>query len=554
MTVDLSLLPHIVDEMPPEMAAVISSFTDDELDQFLAEVAQADEYVSFAQYQDNPVGFGQTELGEVYTDDIIAVMESVRDYPVTIARSANATGKTHAAARIATWFYKCFPNSQVYTAAAPPIDNLEDLLWGELDTITRKAPQMFEGDNITYLNIGGSKQHFITGVTIPKTGTSAQREAQFSGKHAPHLLFIVDEGDAVPDEVYKGIESCMSGGHARLLIMFNPRHESGPVYRMERDRQANVVELSAFRHPNVISGESKVLGAVDREKTLRRINEWTRPLADGELPNEECFNVDEHCHYLIGKSCLSTSGQPYPPLKGGWRKIVDPSFFYMVLGLYSPLGEFQLISKTWIADARSRWDLYAAEYGEIPPEKVSPIMGQDVAEFGSDYSVAIFRYGGFISRPISWQGMDIDAVGTKATELYQQYGASSALVDATGVGAAVAPKMTRQGCYATGVKVASKPTVEAKMDDGTTLGEFGVIRDQLWWSVREWLRSDPGAMLPPHDDLLEELATPTYSVVNGKVKVMSKDVMKSLLHRSPDYADSLCLTFAEPKSQVLLYD
>ena len=40
----------------------------------------------------------------------------------------------------------------------------------------------------------------------------AVREAKFSGKHAPYLLFILDEGDAIGDEVYRGIESCMSGG------------------------------------------------------------------------------------------------------------------------------------------------------------------------------------------------------------------------------------------------------------------------------------------------------------------------------------------------------
>jgi len=516
---------------------------------FSDEPTSESDSVKFADYQDDPVGFGRDLLNETYTDDVIAVMESVRDYPVTIARSANATGKTHAAARVATWFYKSFEDSQVYTAAAPPVDNLEKLLWGELDSITSNYPELFEDDRQTYLNIGRNKRSFITGVTIPKTGTPAQREAQFSGKHAPYLLFIIDEGDAVPDEVYKGIESCMSGGFARLLIMFNPRHESGPVYRMERDKQANVVELSAFRHPNVITGQDVIPGAVDRTKTLRRINEWTRPLAPDEFPSEECFNVDEHCPYLIGETCLSLAGDVYPPLQGGWRKIVVPEFSYMVLGLYSALGETQLISKTWINDARSRWDVYVAQNGEIPPKGIRPLMGQDVAEFGNDSNVACFRYGGWVARFVTWQGMDVDATGTRATSLYEQYNAVSALVDATGIGAAVAPKMTRQGCHATGVKVASSPTIQATLPDGTPLGEFGNIRDQLWWSVREWLRSDKGAMLPPNNDLLEELATPTYSVNNGKLKVMSKDVMKALLHRSPDYADSLCLTFAATSSR-----
>ena len=85
----------------------------------------------------------------------------------------------------------------------------------------------------------------------------------------------------------------------------------------------------------------------------------------------------------------------------------------------------------------------------------------------------------------------------------------------------------------------SKPT------RATEEGEFAQLRDQLWWMCREWLRTDPGAMLPPDEQLLEELAAPTYSVKGGKVKVMDKKTMREILKRSPDRADALCLTFAE---------
>ena len=84
---------------------------------------------SFEAYQGDPVGFCESTFGEIYTDDVKAMMESVRDNPVTVAKSANATGKTHGAARVAAWFIKCFPDAQVYTAAAPPEDNLRRLLW-----------------------------------------------------------------------------------------------------------------------------------------------------------------------------------------------------------------------------------------------------------------------------------------------------------------------------------------------------------------------------------------------------------------------------------------
>ena len=182
----------------------------------------------YNQYKTDPIGFGENILHDQYTDDVKTLIQSVKDYPITIAKSANATGKTHAAARIAIWYYKTYQDAQVYTAAAPPEENLKKLLWGEIGSIVHRYPELFSDDTVTNLNIMRHAQSYITGVTIPSSGTPAQREAKFSGKHAPHLLFIIDEGDAVPDEVYRGIESCMSGGDARLLVLFNPREQIGP--------------------------------------------------------------------------------------------------------------------------------------------------------------------------------------------------------------------------------------------------------------------------------------------------------------------------------------
>lgn len=496
-------------------------------------------------YRNDPVGFGERLLGETYTDEVKTLMESVRDHPITIAKSPNAVGKTHGAARVAVWFYKVFEDSQIYTAAAPPEANLKKLLWGEIGSITEKHPNIFKLDSLKALHIARSAQSFITGVTIPLSGTETQREAKFSGKHSPHLLFILDEGDAIPDEVYRGVESCMSGGHARLLIMYNPKAEVGEGYRMERDQKANVVQLSVFNHPNVLTGEDKIPGAVTRETTVRRINEWCRPLADNEAVDSECFELPD---FLVGETARSQSGYEYPPLQPGWYKIMEPAFSYMVLGQYPAKGSNQLISRDWIARARSRWDLYVSQHGEIPPKGASAIMGQDVAEFGTDANVACFRYGGFVERLLAWGGVDLIATGDRALAAYERRDVARVNIDATGVGAGLTPYMGRKDCPAVAVKVASSPT------ETTELGEFRILRDQLWWACREWLRTDPGAMLPPDEQLIEELQTPTYEVRNGRVEVMKKETMRDLLKRSPDRADALCLTFYESSSLVPEFD
>lgn len=490
----------------------------------------------FTKYRDDPVGFGENVLGDAYTDDVKRLMESVRDYPVTVAISANATGKTHGAARVGVWFYLVYKDSQVYTAAAPPESNLKKVLWGEFGGITEKFPNMFKSHTVRGLHIQRGAQSFLTGVTIPSSGSETQREAKFSGKHAPHLFFIIDEGDAVPDEVFRGIDSCMSGGNARLLVMFNPRSERGAVYRMIRDGRANVVHLSAMDHPNVVTGDDVIPGAVTREVIVRRTNQWCRPLVEGEpVDAPGCFKLPD---FLVGQVAKSQGGEAYPPLAPGHYKIVEPAYSYMVLGQYPAQGSNQLISKEWVARARSRWDAYVAENGETPPESTFGIMGLDVGEFGTDANVLCCRYGGFVEKLIPWSGVDTVVTGDRAASEFKKRHVGLVNVDATGVGAGVAPYMQKNGCTANPVKVASSPT------QTTEQGEFQILRDQLWWACREWLRTDPGAMLPPDELLAEELQTPTYENVNGKIRVMKKSTMRELLKRSPDRADALCLTFA----------
>jgi len=490
--------------------------------------------VDFAAFQSDPVGFGKDALGESYTPDVQEVMSSVCNYPVTIARSGNALGKTHCAARLAVWFYKCFPGAQVYTTAAPPEANLRRLLWGEIAKLTVSHADLFKADKVQALNISSGPQQFITGVTIPAAGTSEQREAKFNGKHAPNMLFIVDEGDAVPVEVYRGIEACMSGGNAHLLIMFNPRAASGPVFRMENEHRAKVVHLSAFRHPNVITGEDRIQGAVSREKTVRRVNEWSRPLAPGEKPDQDCFELPD---FLTGCVAQSLDGSMYEPLPAGMRKTTNPAFSYMVLGMYPAQNETQLISRSWCDAAVSRWLAYVAQHGEVPPVPTG-VMGLDVAEYGKDSNVAVSRYGGYVARPSKWSGIDTDETAIKAAGMCPVLHVSKAFVDGTGVGAGVAPRMARLGVPSESVKVASSPTYT------TELGEFFQLRDQLWWSMREWLRTDVGAMLPPDEDLIQELVTPMYTVSGSKIRVTDKKTMRELLGRSPDSADGLGLTFA----------
>lgn len=498
----------------------------------------------FSQYQDDWVRCIEVGLGATLTDDIKRVVRSVQNNQITVVRSANGVGKTHCGAHLAIAFYKMYDGAQVYTCAAPPESNLKNLLWGEIASITEMKPELFEDDIVKTMHINRKKARktFVTGVTIPTAGSEKQRESRFSGKHAPYLLFMVDEGDAVPDEVYRGIESCISGGFARLVVFFNPRDKVGRAWDMEHEGVSNVVEISAFNHPNVISGRTLIPGAVTREKTVERINLWTRPIAEGEEPKEEeKITIPD---FLVGETAPTPSGNGiFPPLPPGDRIIIESSFYYMVLAQYPPIGESRLIPQDLIDKAVARMKQYVAEHGDIPP--IAPaIMGLDVADVGQDSTSTCIRWD-YFPRFFTWSGVEPTTSAEKAADLYGQYNCVHANVDALGVGAGVPERMRQLGCKSVnGVRVSERSTRYNPM------GVFNTLRDQLWFGLREWLRTSPHAMLPENRVLLKQLAAPTYQVKGGRIMVSSKDEMRKRLGgASPDLAESLMLTLGYSKSQ-----
>lgn len=491
----------------------------------------------YADYKDDPIGFCEQVLGiENLTDDQKEMLISIRDNETTVVMSATGVGKTFIMAAAVTWLYKCHTDIEAYTAAAPPEGNLKRLLWGELNRFVVNKPKVFLDDSIKTLMISRAPKQHIEGVTIPSSGKPEDIEARFSGKHQDVLAFFFDEGDAIPEAVYKGADGCMSGGRlVRMVICYNPRHKSGYPYKLISEKMANVVHMSAFSHPNVISGQNIVPGAVTRAATVRRINEWTRPLGPDEEPDSSSFDLPD---FLVGAIAKDRKGKWYPPLKAGKYTVMDSQFSYKVLGQYPTSGAMQLFDDDKIDAAMARWQSWVATRGEEPPKGVKSIMGGDVADLGPDASVAIKRYGGYVTRPRRKNGVDPFAAAIWFSEIYHEGDVKRAHIDAIGVGAGVAPAMFREGCTdVIGVRVSE--AVPGNPSEGT----FSQLRDYAYWLFREWLHNDTSAMLPPDDRLIKAMRMLTYDSPNGKIKIMKKEKMRDTLGYSPDEMEALMLTF-----------
>ena len=72
-------------------------------------------------------------------------------------------------------------------------------------------------------------------------------------------------------------------------------------------------------------------------------------------------------------------------------------------------------------------------------------------------------------------------------------------------------------------------------------------RAEMWDKIARWLEETPQPQLVEDDELFNELISVDKKYDNrGRLMLENKDEIKKKLGRSPDKADALALTFAEP--------
>ncbi len=518
-------------------------------------LAKREKGSSFKHYQDDPAGFVRDILQEYVWDKLEEVMLAVRDHPFVAVTGANAVGKGWVAARTVLWWLNSFAPSKIVTTAAPPARQVRELLWAEVRgaqraALDRNIPLCGGKPGVLAIRTE-DPHHWAQGFVIPTMGTPEERISRFQGHHSPHLLIVFDEAHGIPEEIFDAADSCLSGGHNHFLLLSNPLAPSGPFYRRTKSKMWHTIQISAFDHPNVISGKELVPGAVTRKKTYVRIHEGSRTLRwdedVDELAKQAVFEVPAY---------FRDEDEENPNLEaiaGTTRVVVTPALATKVLGRFPLQADNALISVEWLEAAKQRWLTYVEEFGETPPPLPAgtvAVHGFDVAEFGKDPNVLVSRYEWFVTRPRKWNGVDALVAGDIAMSHLDPD--DLVHVDGIGVGAGTGPHMQRHGFKkAYNVKFSASATLAVKQittdqaEDMLPAEEFDRMRSQAYWTLREWLRLNPRAALPPDDNLEEDLTVLTYEKLpNGKLQVLPKKKVKELLTRSPNDGDAVALTFA----------
>lgn len=161
-------------------------------------------------------------------------------------------------------------------------------------------------------------------------------------------------------------------------------------------------------------------------------------------------------------------------------------------------------------------------------------MGHDVARGGGNFNVWVKRTQNYAT--ILAKNSDNDLMSTAgrtvllAKEHQIEWPAVS--IDDTGLGGGVSDRLREQGFRINACKLGEQARDPSR---------FINRRAENYWKLKEWLNKG-GKLDPAHDwsELTEIKYKPDSS---GKIKIMSKDEMRTRGIESPDVADALMLSF-----------
>lgn len=171
-----------------------------------------------------------------------------------------------------------------------------------------------------------------------------------------------------------------------------------------------------------------------------------------------------------------------------------------------------------------------------------PLLGCDVGGSGEDESVitlrgqnvAEIRFASADIEPMGFTGRIIVEKKKVDDELVRNVRDANVFVDEVGIGGEVVSRLReeKQACRA----------INAGNSPQDKNGYYN-LRAEMFWKLRQWLSS--GGRLSD-DPRWYELANIKYKTdAKGRIKLMSKDKMRRDGIGSPNFADSLALTFAQ---------
>ncbi len=457
-----------------------------------------------ALYRDDPLRFVQQVIRpKIISDDQASALASVRDACLGIDKPyisiVSGTGTGKTA--FLSWLLLWAISthpSAKVPCTATNYTQVQTLLWPEC---MRWHSQM---------NLAFRQAIDITASQIQQVGNKecfafikaavAQNPQGFQGVHSPFVMFLFDEASGIPQSIFDAAEgSCSHAGSVGL------------------EGQALFI---CTGNGNLASG----------------------PFYDTHHKNRaawKCHSFSSRNSPFCGAAYIARQEALYGKDSNQVRIRINGQF---------PLDDPDtLINHDWAEEAKIR------DIREAP--STTRVAGLDPKGSGSDSIGFVIRQGHIAYRPEEWNNAweEAQIIG-HTMQLYRDGVFDELNVDCIGIGSAICSVLEEQGVPVRRVNVSTPPIYHPELNN--------LLRDDLWWEAREWLRlrncrlhagttpdSEPTDEQKEYlDKLVHELTTPKYAPNSkGRNVVESKKELKKAdrLGHSPGLADALCLTFAD---------
>jgi hypothetical protein len=183
-----------------------------------------------------------------------------------------------------------------------------------------------------------------------------------------------------------------------------------------------------------------------------------------------------------------------------------------------------------------------AQQRQISSVAGAVVAGLDVARFGDDSSALVVRRGRRVLSSKKYEKHDVMEVAGIATRLLTTNPSIRMLfIDMIGIGSGVYDRLCELGFgpdgqgRVMGVNFSSSASDEDK---------YVNKRSECYGEMADWMKN---AQIPEGDEWLADVTSTAFKYDSrGRIKLEPKEDVKKIIGKSPDLADALAMTFAEP--------
>jgi hypothetical protein len=408
------------------------------------------------------------------------IFQTIKDYlegpdqdPLFIAvASGHGAAKTFLAAVVIQWFMSCRAHPQVVCTANTE-SQLTTRTWREVAKWHKLAhnSSWFDWTATSFYLKAHPETWKANAIPWSENNTEA-----FAGTHEENVLVVFDEASKISDKIWEVTDGIFTTKKNIWLVFGNGTRNVGRFYDCFHKHKA-------------------------RWKT---------------------WNIDSRTCKAANKTYLEKLIEQYGGEDSDQSRV-------RVRGLFPKTATRQLIS----TDAVEKAQNYEADpkAWEFQPK----VLGCDIARFGENSSVLIYRQGRKVFDPIVLPKQDLMATAHFIAESIKAERPLQTFVDGSGMGAGVVDRL-RQLNFS---------VVDVNGGNSSLNPRFLNKRAESWWEMKEFIEGL--CELPKDSKLKDELTCIEYDFTDkGRIRLDRKSDIMEQYGFSPDRADALALTFAYP--------